>query len=420
MRFQRTEIAEGIGFSSIIDEKFKTTSIAVRFIVPLSSETSAANALGMAALTTTSKAYPTPALLNEKLSALYGAGLTSFARKRGDLQVLGVSASWICDRYAIDGEDISGEMLSIVRGCLFEPDAENGRFSDEPFAITKTDLLDRIEAELNNKRGYALAKAAENAFRGEPAANSCYGNKETASAVTPEIAFSAYENILRTAQVEITIVSPEEIPGAEADFRRELSAIDRSPVPVVFRSKSPIKAEPETISEEMDVNQCKMVMTMKSDSDDIYAMRMLSVILGELPVSKLFLNVREKLSLCYYCASGYSATKGALIIDSGVQRSNIDNAKEEILRQIQLVCDGEITDQELESALLSREDILASVGDTPASWSSWYFERLCEGGISAPEDVLLDYKAVTKARIVEAARSLKLDSVWLMLDKEVG
>ncbi|HOR22220.1 MAG TPA: insulinase family protein, partial [Ruminococcus sp.] len=128
MRFQRTEIAEGIGFSSIIDEKFKTTSIAVRFIVPLSSETSAANALGMAALTTTSKAYPTPALLNEKLSALYGAGLTSFARKRGDLQVLGVSASWICDRYAIDGEDTSGEMLSIVRGCLFEPDAENGRF----------------------------------------------------------------------------------------------------------------------------------------------------------------------------------------------------------------------------------------------------------------------------------------------------
>ena len=401
MRFQRTEIAEGIGFSSIIDEKFKTTSIAVRFIVPLSSETSAANALGMAALTTTSKAYPTPALLNEKLSALYGAGLTSFARKRGDLQVLGVSASWICDRYAIDGEDI-------------------GRFSDEPFAITKTDLLDRIEAELNNKRGYALAKAAENAFRGEPAANSCYGNKETASAVTPEIAFSAYENILRTAQVEITIVSPEEIPGAEADFRRELSAIDRSPVPVVFRSKSPIKAEPETLSEEMDVNQCKMVMTMKSDSDDIYAMRMLSVILGELPVSKLFLNVREKLSLCYYCASGYSATKGALIIDSGVQRSNIGKAREEILRQIQLVCDGEISDQELESALLSREDILASVGDTPASWSSWYFERLCEGGISAPEDVLLDYKAVTKARIVEAARSLKLDSVWLMLDKEVG
>ncbi|MBQ3855624.1 MAG: insulinase family protein [Ruminococcus sp.] len=189
---------------------------------------------------------------------------------------------------------------------------------------------------------------------------------------------------------------------------------------MVFRSKSPIKAEPETLSEEMDVNQCKMVMTMKSDSDDIYAMRMLSVILGELPVSKLFLNVREKLSLCYYCASGYSATKGALIIDSGVQRSNIDKAKEEILRQIQLVCDGEISDQELESALLSREDILASVGDTPASWSSWYFEQLCEGGISAPEDVLLDYKAVTKARIVEAARSLKLDSVWLMLDKEVG
>ncbi|MBQ8961363.1 MAG: insulinase family protein [Ruminococcus sp.] len=420
MRYKRTQIAEGIGFSCIIDEKFKTTSIAVRFITPLDSDTSAANALGMAALTTTTRAYPSPAMLNERLSSLYGAGLTSFARKRGDLQILGVSASWICSRYAIDGEDLSGEMLRIVRGCLFEPDAENGRFSEEPFAITKTELLDRIESELNNKRGYALSKASETAFRGEPAELPFYGSKESALAVTAESAFAAYENILRTAQIEITIVSPEEIPGAEEDFRRELLSAQRQPVPVTFRSKSPLKPQPVTVSEEMDVNQCKMVLALKSPSDDVYAMRMLSVILGELPVSKLFLTVREKLSLCYYCASAYSSTKGTLFIDSGVQRSNIERAKEEILHQLSLIREGEISDEEMESAMLSREDILSSVGDTPSSWSSWYFERLCDGGICEPKDVLLDYKAVTKARIVHAAQSLELDSVWLMLDKEEG
>lgn len=418
MTSQRSELANGIGFTTIIDEKFKTASIAVRFLTPLSRETAAVNAVGMGVLSTASRKYPEPAKLNEKLSALYGAGLTSFARKRGDLQVLGISASWLDNRYAFDGEDVSGEMLAIVRDCLFDPDTADGRFTDEPFQLTKTDLLDRIEAELNNKRGYAIAKAFENAFRGEPAANSCYGDKETASAVTPEAAYQAYRNVLETAQVEITLVAPSEIPGAAESFRQEFEKIDRRPEPVTFRTVSPVKPEPETVTETMDVQQCKMVMCFKTGTDDIFAMRMLSVILGELPVSKLFLNVREKLSLCYYCVCGYSAAKGSFAVDCGVERKNIEKAKAEILRQIDSVIEGDISDEEMESALLSRDDILTSVGDTPASWSSWYFEHFCSGSSSEPAEEFLDYKAVTKARIVHAAESLKLDTVYIMLDKE--
>ena len=50
MKYNRTELAENIGFSSIIDEKFKTSSISIRFITPLSADTAAANALGMGTL----------------------------------------------------------------------------------------------------------------------------------------------------------------------------------------------------------------------------------------------------------------------------------------------------------------------------------------------------------------------------------
>ena len=184
MKYNRTELAENIGFSSIIDEKFKTSSISIRFITPLSADTAAANALGMGTLSSSNSTYKTLAALNEKLSALYGAGLSSFARKRGDVQILGIGASWICNRYAIDEEDVEGEMLDIFRDCLFAPNAEGGEFDSESFNITKKDLLDRIDAELNNKRGFAIARAAETAFKGEPAENSCYGTKGSASAVS--------------------------------------------------------------------------------------------------------------------------------------------------------------------------------------------------------------------------------------------
>lgn len=68
--------------------------------------------------------------------------------------------------------------------------------------------------------------------------------------------------------------------------------------------------------------------------------------------------------------------------------------------------------------MLSIENALAAVGDTPSSYSLWYFERFCEGSIITPEQQLEAFKSVTKERIIEAAKSLKLDSVYLMLNKE--
>lgn len=418
MIYKRTEIGESIGFTAITDEKFKTCSVYVRFITELDAGRAAGRSLAVGVLSASNGRLKTLAELNEKLSSLYGAALGTFTRKRGDIQILGLSASWICRRFVLENEDIDGEMLGIIRDCLFLPNAENGEFDADSFRITKNDLLDRIDAELNNKRGYALSQASSAAFRGEPAEAQCCGSRESAEAATAREAFVAYEELLRTAQVEIFYIAPESSSAAEEMFREGFAGIPRSSHERVFRTKSPIKAAPETVSEELDVRQCKTVLTFKSDSDDVYALKMLSAILGETPVSKLFVNVREKLSLCYYCACRFTGSKNTLMIDSGVERENIERVEAEILRQIDEIRKGNISDTELESALLALENALIAVGDTPSSYSSWYFERFCDGSANTPQQQLLDYRAVTKARIVHAAESLKLDSRYIMLNKE--
>jgi predicted Zn-dependent peptidase len=106
------------------------------------------------------------------------------------------------------------------------------------------------------------------------------------------------------------------------------------------------------------------------------------------------------------------------MVDSGVERENIEKAKAEILHQLDEIRNGNITDEEIESALLSLDNAHTQVGDTPSSYDSWYFERFCNGKILAPEELMKEYRLVTKERIVEAANSLTLDSVYLMLDKE--
>lgn len=418
MKYKRTELADNIGYSSVIDEKFKTSFLTVRFITVLGRDTAAANALGISSLSSSSRSYNTIAKLNEKLSALYGASLSAFTKKRGDVQIIGLSSSWINSRYAIDGEDLDGEMLEVVRGCIFDPNASGGEFEADIFRITKKDLLDRIDAELNNKRGYAISRASEAAFNGEPAENSCCGTRESAEAVSAAEAFAAYKKLLETAQIEIYYVSSEENDRIPEMFRKSFADIERAPKKVEFDGISPVKAEPTEVSDEFDVNQCKMVMSFKSDCQDRYALRLVSTILGETPVSKLFVNVREKLSLCYYCACRLIASKGTIMVDSGVERDNIEKASTEIKAQLEEIRRGNITDDELQNALLSFDNSLSQVGDTPSSYEGYYFERFCSGNIITPAEQLELYRAVTKERIVEAAKSLSLDSVYLMLNKE--
>lgn len=418
MKYDRMEIGEKIGLTTIIDEKFKSSLLTVRFILPLDKKRTSDNVIGFSILSDANSEYRSIAEMGEALSELYGSSISSFSRKRGDLQIVGVTASWLASRYSLYGEDIQGGMLKIFGDCLFSPNAENGEFDAELFSIEQKELFDRIEAELNNKRGYAITRGTAAAFRGEPAEYCSYGSKETAQASTAASAYAAYRHILETAQIEAAFVSSEPDPNVEKMFRERFASVERHPVPVSFISRSPLKSETVTVSEEFDVRQCKMVMVLKTPSEDRFALKMLSTILGETATSKLFTNVREKMSLCYYCSCQISLTKGALIIDSGVERANIEKAKTEILAQIDEMCRGNITDEEIESALLYTDNSLCQIGDTMSSYSGWYFERFCDGRIIDPHEMFDDYSSVTRERIVEAAKTLKLDTVYLMLDKE--
>ena len=419
MTYNRTDLGSGIGFTSIIDSKFKTCSIAVYFLTELSAETAAVNNLAVSILTVSNSKYRTYAALSEKLSELYGAGLSSSTRKKGDAQTLCIKASWLDNKYAIDGEDIGGEMKELLKDCLFAPNAENGAFDEESFRIVQKDLLDNISSELNDKRAYAMMQAAKIAYRGEPAATSSYGIKEAALAAEPKDTYRAYNELLKSAQIEIYCVSPEKDDSFAEMFRESFKSIKRAPKSVVFRNHSPLKSEVETVSEEFDVNQCKAVLTFKTDSDDKYALKMLSIIYGEMPFSKLFLNVREKLSLCYYCSSTSVSVKGSFFVDIGVERTNIEKAKAEILAQLEEIKNGNISDEELTSSIMALDNAVLQIGDTPSSYIGWYFDCFCDKDLITPDEHFKRFTEVTKERIIQAARSLSPDSIYLMLSKEV-
>ncbi len=418
MNYKRISLGDNIGFSTIIDKKFNTCSVSVKLITELSPETAAAKYLAADILSISNSNIPTLAEMNERLSSLYGASIGSSCTSRGDLQPVTFSASWIHDRFAIDGESITAEMLDIIRGCLFSPNAVEGAFEEEAFRIAKNDLLDTIDGQINDKRSYAISRLHRKAFEGEPAGYPETGTREDAENVTAADAYRVYKELMRTAQVEIFYVAPEENNAVADMFRDAFAGTERCSGAYKFRSPSPVKPETAVVEETLDVRQSKFAVALKSSSDDIPALKLLSVILGGTPASKLFVNVREKQSLCYYCACRFSETKNYFLIDCGVERNKIQAAYDEIFRQIDEVKRGNVTDEEIGAALLSMENACLAVGDTTSGCIGWYFDVFCSGDIITPEEYFRRMSAVTRERLTAAANSLTTDTIYKMLSKE--
>ena len=161
-----------------------------------------------------------------------------------------------------------------------------------------------------------------------------------------------------------------------------------------------------------------MVLAFKSEKDDKYAMKMLSALYGETPFSKLFANVREKMSLCYYCASHFSGLKNCIFVDCGVETKNIETAEKAILEQLDEIIKGNFSDEDIQNILVSIENSFSGIGDTINSYINWYKSAVYEGEYITPEKKLEEYRNVTRERIIECAKSLVLDTVYIMKSRE--
>ena len=415
---QRKEIGKGVFFTKITDSRYKRNLISMNFLTDLSEESASVNAIVPRLLAKASADYPTLAALSNKLSSLYAARISGNAGKHGDSQFMLLSCSTIDDMYALEGEKLTDDVLDIMLGCLFRPLTENGIFSEKMTALEKQSLIDDIEAEINDKISYARSKGYKLMCSGEPAAVKGLGSTEKAAEITAESAFAAYKKMLETCHVEIICAGCNDFESAEKKLTDAFGKINRGEITVCRSDKSPLKAEVVTETEKMPVTQSKMVLGFKTSCTDYPALTVMSAIYGGTTTSKLFMNVREKMSLCYYCSSSLNRDKGIIIVNSGVENNNIEKAKAEILAQFEDMKKGNFTDEDISHARLSLENDLKGVNDSPKSVVGWYFSGIYRNDAKTPEESVRQINEVTRERIVQAAQSVELDCVYILTSDE--
>lgn len=419
------KLMENIHFHSVREERFKTFRLSAAFYVPLAADTVSKYALLTRVLLRTCEKYPDFTALSKKLSALYGASLSADCFKAGDRLGLLFSVSGLDDRYALNNESVTDELSQLLCEILFRPKLTDGVFDEQELQLSKRELIDMIDSEFNEKRIYALQQAASIMCEGEPFAISRLGTKEAAEAITAQELFDAWQTLLSTARVEIFYVGDSSPKKAKENFSAIFSKLIRNCAELpntVVRSAESVRE----VSEEMELSQSKMILGFRTDcaepDEDVTAFRLMTAVLGGTAHSKLFNNVREKLSLCYYCAARYNRTKGILTIDSGVETDNITKAKEAILKEIEDMINGVITDFEIESAKKSVINSFNEMNDSQAAIEGWYLSQIFDRETLPAEELCEKINAVTKDEIIAAAKKLSLDTVYVLkgVTKEVS
>ncbi len=418
--FIRREICEGVAFNSIADDRFKIGRLSVTLVVPLNRQTAAANALLSSVLTRSCQAYPDMTALNKRLNELYGAALYAVVRKIGEFQIITLTASGLEDRFALHGESVSSELADLLCNILFEPNLTAGHFVPEDVEQERRQLLEDIDAEYNDKRFYAINRCIEIMCRDELFSISRYGGREEVAALTQEQLVAAWKELLDKAKVEIYMQGRADPSKA---LERFTAFFGSRPRRLIGSTKhiSEVK-EVRHIVETDEITQSKLVLGYRfaypvTNRQRVTAM-LLSAVLGGTPTSKLFANVREKQSLCYYCACANDNEKALLIVDSGVEVSNIQKTEEAILEQVELLQDGKITEEELVSAKLAVKNAYLSAMDNLPSIQAFYLQSILRSERLSPDEAAELAETITKEEIVDMAASLRLDTVFSLVGNE--
>lgn len=415
-----SRLGEGIDFRYIREEKFKTSCISVHFITPVVREEVTVNAVLAGLLKRSCARYPSFTALRRQLAMLYGADVSASVGNLGHCQMVTLEIPMIDDRFLPDGGAISGECAALLCDMLFRParEADSSLFREEDVAVSLRLAQERIQSRLNDKGEYVSHRCLSEMCANEPCGIETGGYEEDLPLITREGLAQAWQKLLRTAAVNIIMVGAAEPAAVERRFAEEFGKIGREFVRLPA-AKIVGRAENEReIIERRDVQQCKMVIGMRipvaEPKDDTVPVRLMNMLYGGGANSLLFNNVREKLSLCYYCSSSYLRKSGILFVRSGLEEENYATAVEEIKQQLAVIANNEFTDEEFEAVKRYVISGFDEVRDSIDSIERWYATQYLDGCVRTPEQTAERFAAVTRREVADCAARVTVDTVYLL------
>lgn len=414
---QTISLMPGVTLRCFTDKRFKQGCLSIQFVRTMCREEAALNALLPAVLLRGTVTAPDLRDITLRLDDLYGASVGALVRRIGDYQTMGLVCSFMEEKYALDGDAILQPMVQFLGELLLQPVLEDGAFCKAYVESEKHNLISAIESQRNDKRSYAGSQLLKTMCQKDSFGIPRLGEIPQVAAIQAQTAYAHYQRVLQESPVQIFYVGAAE-PEQLAQLLRGLFS---------FRTENYVNLPKQTVLcadsgsdeiEQMDVTQGRLCMGFVTPvtcrDPQFAAMQVFNCIFGGGMTSKLFMQIREKMSLCYEIGSGYHSSKGILTVSAGIDCDRQEQVRQEILRQLQACQTGAFTPEELHAAKQALASQLQGVHDSPGAIEGYYATGALSGMQMTPEQYLQAVTSVTAEQVMEAAKTVRLHTVYFL------
>ena len=421
MEVTRTELLPGVFLTHLRTDKFKTACLSVNLLTQLNRETAAMNALIPAVLRRGTTRWRDMEQLSRRMDELYGTAIEPVIRRIGEIHCLGFFASFPEPAYLPGGENLLGEVCSLTAELLLSPNTRGGLLLPQYVDSEKEKLADLIRSRVNDKRSYALQRCIEEMCCYEDFAVSRFGSLEECESIHYKKLTKHYRELVRSCPVEIFYCGRSANRAVCAALRDAFGGMPRGEINWDIGTDLRMNAVEDHVryvEERMDVSQGKLVMGFRlgecMEEPDRAALHVFNAVFGSGATSKLFLNVREKLSLCYYASSAIVLRKGLMLVSSGVAFENFEKARDEIFAQLEAVKKGEISDEEMTWARRAVASDLRATMDSQGDLEGFWLSQALDGLDYGPRELAELVGEVTKEDVMAVANSLECDLIYFL------
>lgn len=413
------KISAGVKLCTHKTTQFKTSAVSLNIITPLA-EKASEKALLVHLLSRTNKDFPTITHMNRALASLYGAVLSPSATKLGEAQILTLTLVSIDDRFALENESVLEKGVELLLSCLFTPDITPQGFKDENLIREKRLLCEKIDSENDDKILYAAKRMTEEMCCDEAYSLSPLGSKEKIESITGKDVFEVWKKLLLSCPIQINVTGSFDEGKLESIIKPYFDRLERKDKDIVYPHTEFITESygSKTVTEKQKVQQGKLVIGYRAgmtyDMDNFAAIKVMNAVFGSGTFSKLFMNVREKMSLCYYCSARLVSGKGIIFVQSGVETQNTQKALEAIRNELDDMRSGNFSDETIKAAKLSLKEAYLGVTDSVMSIDSWFTSQCLSSEFMTPEQYIDMIELVSREEIIVAANMITEDTVYIL------
>jgi len=414
------EITKGVRLHFIQSEKFKTNKIRVRFSAPMSKETVAGRVLTASMLETVNAVYPTSQAFRERLANLYGADYSTSLSRRGLVHYLDINLSFVRDKFLSRKNVLTDAMLDFLKASLFSPLVSQDAFDESAFEIEKKNILNDLEAEIENHFYHAHRELDKLFYEEEEMQMPRVGTIELIQKETAASSFAAFQEMLQENQIDFFFIGDFN----EVAVREKIQSFNFAPrqqeLQLVYQQEySNVLREG---LEQKDVHQSIIELAyhfpIQYGESEHLPLVVLNALLGGFAHSKLFVNLREREGLAYTISSNFDIFSGMMRIYAGIDRSNRTRTVALINRQILDLKRGNFSQEELnQTKKMLRNSVLLAQDRQNTILERAYMASVLGNKFLSLEAWLEALEQVHKDDIIKAAGLLKLQAIYFMEGK---